>query len=311
MTGRYRVIKRLVGKAVWIMVLAVFTPAATVQAGIWKDVALGLNLFDLNISGERNLLGDGWTINANAVYNNREFDMGCADLTLNGILNASAGYTTRCCPEGKFSLNTGNTPLTYKFVIDTGAQNFYAEGSVLINIDTSINMLGFYDQTLQISNRGVYGFEGWAANDEKSMDFDVGPIDVSGNIFLDILAALTEPFFNSMGQGNPFSKLSQMSAKSVQLLTESEALQARLAAGEQLTDQEIATMVNNSILAAFLGGRPSGDWSATLAALPQDLGGATGTTNLNNLESRAVPEPISLSLLAFGMLLCLPVRRRA
>lgn len=293
------------------MVWAVFIPAATVQAGIWKDVALGLNLFDINISGERNLLGDGWTINANAVYNNREFDMGCADLTLNGILNASAGYTTRCCPKGKFSLNTGNTPLSYEFRIDTGAQNFYAEGSVLINIDTSINMLGFYDQTLQISNRGVYGFEGWAINDEKSLDFDVGPIDVSGNIFLDILAALTEPFFNSMGQGNPFSKLSQMSAKSVQLLTESEALQARLAAGEQLTDQEIATMVNNSILAAFLGGRPTGDWSATLAAIPQDLDSELGSRSMNTIESRAVPEPIGLTLLAMGTGLCLHIRKRS
>lgn len=297
---------------VWLLAATVFLPAGTIQAGIWKDVALGLNLFDINISGERNLLGNGWTINANAVYNNREFDMGCADLTLNGILNASAGYTMRCCPEGKFSLNTGNTPLTYKFVLDTGVQNFYAEGSVLINIDTSINTLGFYDQTLQISNRGVYGLEGWAAEAEKSMDFDVGPIDVSGNIFLDIIALLTEPFFDAIGQGNPFSKLSQASAKSVQLLTESEALQARMAAGEQLTDQEIATMVNNAILAAFLGGRPNGDWSAAiLAATPEYPSGENGATSLTTLEGRAVPEPISLSLLAFGMVLGLAVRRRA
>lgn len=290
-------------------VAALLIPAAAAQAGIWKDVALGLNLFDIGISGERNLLGNGWTINANAFYNNREFDMGCGSLTLNGILNASAGYTTRCCPKGRFTLNTGNTPLNYSFVLDTGAQSFYAEGSVLVNMDTSVNMLGFYDQTLQISNRGIYGYEGWALNDEKSLDFDVGPIDISGNIFLDIIALLTEPFFAARGQGNPFSKLSQMSAKSVQLLAESQALQERMAAGESLTDQEIATMVNNSILAAFLGGQPSGDWSMALMA-PQEQYEDTDMAALRDLDSRAVPEPAGLLLLVFGTVLCLPRRRR-
>ncbi|NLX13571.1 MAG: hypothetical protein GXY44_07960 [Phycisphaerales bacterium] len=296
-------------KALWMIAAAVLIPTTAAHAGVWKDVALGLNLFDIGISGERNLLGDGLTINANAFYNNREFDMGCASLTLNGILNASAGYTTRCCPKGNFSLSTGNTPLNYSFLVDTGAQNFYAEGSVLIDIDTSINMLGFYDQTMRVSNRGVYGYEGWAVNDEKSMDFDIGPIDMSGNIFLDIIAFLTEPFFIAMGQGNPFSKLSQMSAKSVQLLTESELLQARLAAGESLTDQEIATMINNAILAAFLGGRPSGDWSMALMPTAQDLEMSADAATASRFESRSVPEPAGLLLLAFGMVACLPIRR--
>ena len=76
--------------------------ALPARAELYKSVAKGLELFGFQVSGQRNVLGDGITVNANAVYNDRDFNMGLADLTLRGALNMSAGYTTRGIPGVNF-----------------------------------------------------------------------------------------------------------------------------------------------------------------------------------------------------------------
>lgn len=288
------------------VVLAGATPA---QAGLYKDLARGLALLDYRISGERNILGDGQTFNANAFYNNRRFDFGVAELDLTGTVSMSAGFTRRGVPGADFSLNTGGVPLSYSFKIN-GAQDVRASGSVLIDIDTDINALGFYDQTFQISNRGTFETNGLLGSDEGTLAFDAGRIEVSGNIFVDALAAVTDPFFQASGTENPFAKLSGQAAKLASATSKIESLQARALAGEILSDAEIASLVNNTILAAMLGGKPSADLFDGLmvpASLTEQLRAAAPAA-----AAQPVPEPGTFLPLFVGLLAGLPwaVRRR-
>ena len=141
--------------AAGLVLAGVIAPASIARAELYRELATGLNLFDVRLSGERNLLGDGVTINGNAVYNNRDFNFGVADLTLNGVLNGSVGFTRRGIPAGQFSLNTGGAPLSYNFATHLGVQDITAQGSALVDIKTHVNAMGFYEQTFQISTRGT------------------------------------------------------------------------------------------------------------------------------------------------------------
>lgn len=279
----------------------------TAHAELYRDVARGLALFDFRFAGERNILGDGFTVFADAFYNNRRFNFGLADLTLTGQLRSSFSYTECILPAVEFGLSTGGSPLTYIFNINTGAQDLTATGRVLINMSVDVNALGFYDQTIQISNRGQFATDGLGFADDGTLDFDIGPINVSGNIFADLIAALTEPIFAAQGVENPFAKFSSRATKAAELEKSTDELRARIAAGEILSDQEIATLVNNTILAAVLTGQSTDhlfDGLNLPASFMQDVLGENGHTAV---AASIVPEPTSALLLAPALLL---LRRR-
>lgn len=293
------------------VVMVLLAGALPARAELYKDVARGLALLDFQFSGERNVLGDGITINANAFYdgtNTGRFDFGVAELTLVGRISSSAGFTRRGIPGADFTLNTGGTPLNYAFRTTNGIADVAATGSVLINIDTEINALGFYNQTLQISNRGTFETSGAAlgGGDSGTLAFDIGPIDVTGNVFADILASLTQPFFTATGTENPFAQFSGQAAKLALANKTVEDLQARAAAGEVLTDQELATLINNSIIAAVLGGTPSSKLFDELM-LPEGL--IDPKTGVANARIAPAPEPATFALLGLGVLACLGRRR--
>lgn len=279
---------------------AVALSAGAAQAELYRDVARGLSLFDFRFSGERNILGDGITVNADAFYNNRRFDFGFADLTLTGAIRGSAGFTKRGLPAFNFSLNSAGTPLSYTFNVNNGIQDLTATGSVLINMNTRINALGFYDQTLQISNRGQFATDGFGLVDSGTLDYDVGPINLSGNVFADAVAALTQPFYSATGTQNPFAKFTGKATKIAQLEKSSAELRARIQAGEVLSDKEIATLVNNSVVAAMLGAQPSENLFAGLLIPPGLLD--PSSPQPAGLALAQVPEPSSLALLVLGLL---------
>ena len=216
-------------------------------------------------------------------------------------------------PAAHFSLNTGNQSLDYTFDVNTGFQDLTATGRSLINIDTNINILGFYDQTFQISNRGEFNTDGLGPAFSKTLDYDIGPINVSGNIFADALAAFTQPFFTSQGQENPFAKFSSRATKVAGLQKSIDDLQACAKAGEILSDDEIAQLINNTIMASMLGNKkPSLNMLGRLP-LPKSMlepEHALAVTRSIDLEISGIPEPTTLILLTIGVLIVQPLRRR-
>ncbi len=278
--------------------------AVPAKANFLGSVARGLSLFDFQFAGERNVLGDGYNVNAVASYNNRTFDFGPAELTLSGAVRLSGGYTTRGLPRFNFAATTLGTPLSYTLDFNNGIQEYTATGSVLVNIDTKINALGFYDQTFQISNRGTADISGFLLVDEESLDSDIGPIVISGNIYVDAIAALTEPFFTATGTTNPFVKITGKATKTAELNKTADDLRARLAAGESLSGDEMGVLVNNTIMAALLGGQPSGNLFDGLL-VPDGLLSENGTPAY---DVTLLPEPSTLILLLGGAVTLL--RRR-
>ncbi|MBP7935579.1 MAG: hypothetical protein KA354_13110 [Phycisphaerae bacterium] len=294
-----------------VLTYAALLPASAVRADISlkKAFLIGLNQFDNTVGIEKNLLGKGYDFAAAAPYVGQNYNFGFADLTLGATsattVRLAAGYTTRGIPTATFSLATGNNPLSYVFQIDPGFQNLTAAGNVAINVNTKINALGFYDQTFQISNRGTYTAKGWLGNDQQSLDFDAGPIVVSGNIYTDAAAAVTKPFFDAVGTFNPFEKLSSRSARIAGLDASIDALNAKLVTGHALTSEETNTLVNNTILAALLGEKPSSHLFDAFM-VPEGLlsdGNGIGPMAVN------VPEPSCLGLLIVGLLALRPSRR--
>jgi len=305
--------KSLRGKCMTLALIgAVLAPAAVANAGLQQDLRIGLNLFDYQFGFQRNVLGDGWDFQAVAFYGGQTYDMGVAQLTLgatsSSTVRLSAGYTTRGLPAANFSLLTDGAPLSYTLDANYGFQDFTATGDILVNVDTRINALGFYDQTFQISNRGTYETDGFGPTDSGTLDFDVGPIVVSGNVFVDIAAALTQPFFTATGTENPLAKLSQQATK-ITGLENVDDIVAKGNAGQTLSEEEVGKLVNNTILSAMIGSEPSADIFDSLM-VPADLFEKGGDPTLAN-PMLTVPEPATVGLLALALAFFPPRRRGA
>lgn len=290
--------------------LGFLVPTEDARAGLGRDLAYGLTFFDFRFSGSRDLLSDGITINGVANYNNREFDFGNGDLTLTGPVRFTGSFSRRGIPELEVSLNTANQPLRYAFNINTGAQDLTATGSVLIDMETTVNKYGFYDQIVQVSNRGTFETDGYVLRDGRTLDFDIGPIDIHGNVYFDALALLIEPLFAVADVENVFAKLSGRAQKASEYGLQRDQLMARFEAGEQLSDLEIEQLVNSAIVAAMLGGgSPDGVFDELFAqhAIVRVDDPASGAAGLSSVE--AVPEPGTFLLMA-GTAAGIMLRRR-
>lgn len=225
-------------------------------------------------------------------------------------MHNKVGYTTAIIPEVTFQSQSGQraynqfsgvsnfapAPLNYTMTLNTGVQDFSWTGNALINTQGSINALGFYDLQFRFTNVGQYTADGFLLHDEQVTDFDFGPINASGNIALDAIAALLQN--NGSGAAAiPPRITSGAAAKDKQ----TEELLARLNAGETLSPEELQYITQQMFNAAFQAD-PLG---VLTRGLPSQIPGFEGIT-LNMLASpqanpTVTPEPGTLAVLAMAL----------
>ncbi len=189
--------------------------STSVRADALYEVGTALDFAGFDARGSRNPLSGGADLLITRQFNGNLFDFGAAELTLQGPISLQVSAGGRLLPtiDATFStaVNAQNpaTQLNYNFVSDTGPQSTTISGSTIIDGSFSVNALGFYDLTLTSSTRSTIDREG-VVTESGTLDSDVGPIAVSGNVFADALTILTDPLFEQTGNANPFAALSKM-----------------------------------------------------------------------------------------------------
>jgi len=231
------------------------------------------------------------------------------------------GYTTTLLPEVFFTMQTGQrdynqfsgvstfspTPLRYTVTLNTGVEDLEWSGNALINSSGRLNALGFYDFSLRFTNVGNYTADGMLLQDEQVTDFDLGPIDVSGNVFLDAVSGLLQSI--GLPAQADFTRILSGAADKQK---EVDALLAKARAGESLTDAEWQFILQQMIQAAYQND-PLG---VIQNGLPQDVPGFEGLS-LNMVASEIdsdssaslVPEPGTLALCAGAFASSIMMRR--
>jgi len=286
-----------------------FVMGASASAEMQK-VGTALDFVGFDLIGQRNPLSGGIDFLATNDFNGAPFDFGAWDLSLDGPLSLQVSTGGRFLSQFDVSFTTavngsGNaTPLSYVFNGDVGAQSSQVSGTVLADVDFSLNGLGFYDLSIFYSSRQNVTNEGSLANGSSTRDFDLGPINVSGNLYADVLAILTDPFFDSTGQVNPFERFSGRAKLSEILQASTADLQTALADGSDPSEAGSTAKRFATVQKGFGNGdTPPGN------GYGQGNGNGAGYGNTNGAT---VPEPAVLVLMLLGIpaLVVRPLRRR-
>jgi hypothetical protein len=275
---------RLAQLALCLTVFAIAVDGA--QAGVFKDTVRGLEYAGFQFIGQENPLSGGADFALTRNFNNETLDFGGTELTLSGPITFSFSTGGRMLPVLDISLNTRNQPLNYTFDSDVGGQSTTITGSMLLDATGSINTFGFYDFRFNLSSRESIDEEGRFRNtDGELVAFDVGPIDVSGNIFADMLGLLFDPLFDATGGTNIFASFSGRLQAEEQMNRAAKQAMAKMQAGINLTPEEVSELVGHVLTVEALGGN-----GADLSFLDLDLDG-------NLAQAAPVPEPGTLCLL--------------
>ena len=233
-----------------------------------QKVATVLDFVGFDLIGQRNPLSGGIDFLATSNFDGALFDFGAADLSLSGPLSLQVSTGGRLLPQFDVSLTTAvngrtdATPLSYVFNTDIGAQSSQVSGTVLADVNFSLNGLGFYDLGITYSSRQNVTKDGLPTNGGTTNDFDLGPINISGNLYADVLAILTDPLFSGAGQTNPFERFSGRAQLSEILQTSARDMQTSLADGsdpnwEAAAAKVFATVPEPAVLMLMLLGLPA------------------------------------------------------
>ncbi len=238
------------------------------------------NLFDQAIRYNRT--GEGWTyeeyrfFGADSFGNTDTLDLGPlkiqlgVDPTLTGSpqpvgIHNSVGYTTRFIPEVFFETQTGQrafdifsgqtnftpVPIQYEVTANTGFQDFQWAGNILVDANGRLNAMGFYDLEMRVMNVGQSTADGFVVHDEQVTDFDTGPINVSGHILFDALASLAQGLGQTDAAAFPRS-ISGASGDIDSSKAKVEEIMARIRAGEPVSDEDMAFIMQQMFVTAFL-----------------------------------------------------------
>jgi hypothetical protein len=211
-------------------------------------------------------------------------DVGVGELELAGTVQGTMDYTNRGLLIASGSLISNG--LNYSLRFESGLQDAELTGTLAINDNFEINQFGFYEVRVEVqNNNSTLTLDGVLAETSDDTAFDIGPIDVQGNIFYDmLLAALT-----TFGVDT----------------TELEAVFPR--SGIDRIDDEIANALRGSV-DALTGGAETAKRITGHNALGDE---SLSPLEAPNAGTTPLPEPASLALAAAPLaLLALLARRR-
>lgn len=225
------------------------------------------------------------------------------DMTLQGAMQMTAGYNTlpggsRRLQDGFIDLSIAN--LNYNLRTKIGAQDAELNGVLSVNNQLELNSLGFYTLTLNVRNaNSQLTMDGVVIRSDESTNFDVGPIVIEGNLFVDGAIALLGGLgidTSELERHFPRSPADQIAAAIDQQL---QASQGRVAGAT--AERDIATLLLRSIL------------DQDEAAAGQLVSGLADDSLSNHYATGGmtmVPEPGTLLLLAAGGTLFWSMRRK-
>jgi hypothetical protein len=265
------------------------TPAPA-RADIWGDIAVALDYANFNLFGQRNYLSGGAEFVVNNQFRGNELDFGSWQMTLDGPVSFGFNTGGRGLSNLEITLQTALTsdqlsePLDYDVVFDVGGQRSEVAGSVFLDSHLWLNGFGFYELELDYSSRQTITGEGRFNNDQQINDFDVGPIDIRGNIFADLLDLILAPLFGD--NPTPFDSFSGR-AQLAKLLDLSHPMNDPIVLKGRLFDTALAETVDPFVLERALNLQ-----TTTLA----NLNGTLADQQLGT----SIPEPAALVLMLVG-----------
>ena len=268
--------------------------ATTLRAGVWEDVAIGLGASGFDIRGDNNPLSGGYEFLITNQFNGETFDFGAMELTLDGPVSLSAESGGRLVHNIDLGLSTAlnadanASPLAYELVYDVGGQRTEISGELLIDGDVNINEFLYYDVSLQYSSRQTVVNDGSIDEGETNFDTDFGPINIRGNLLIDALAAVVDPFFRAAGTENPFQPLTAQA-------------QIQKALGDQINValSDLAVGATRAVTPSAYGPFRF-DSASESGALGSD-GSLVALQGASGAQGGVVPEPSVLILMLAGL----------
>jgi hypothetical protein len=265
------------------------TPAPA-HADIWGDIAVALDYANFNLFGQRNYLSGGAEFVVNNQFQGNELDFGSWQMTLDGPVSFGFNTGGRGLSNLEITFQTALTSdrspeaLDYDVVFDVGGQRSEVAGSVFLDSRLWLNGFGFYELELDYSSRQTITGEGRFNNDQQINDFDVGPIDIRGNIFADLLDLILAPLFGD--NPSPFDSFSGR-AQLAKLFDLSEPMNDPIVLKGRLFETGLAGTLDPFVIDRALNLETTGLASLNGMHTDQQLG-------------TSIPEPATLVLMMVG-----------
>lgn len=212
-----------------------------------------------------------------------------------GIYNR-IGYNTRLVPEVYWDTRTTGrniagftgsssvpSPLHYNIQTFAGAEQYTLNGDILLNSHGTVNGLGFYTVQMTATNTGTVQASGVADNRTQDTSFDLGPVNLSGNIFVDAALGGLKAIGDQLGL--PTNLLPAGPAAKIRTPDE---IAAAIANGQSVTAPEF-----QSLLTAHLQNPEAVKMPTTTGSDNLDTASAAGSTT-------PIPEPGTVVLLLIG-----------
>lgn len=274
--------KRFLFAVVAMAGVAASAPLAQAQ---FSNLSQALWLAGFQIDGAPNPITKGWDFTSRRSFfpGSNTLNFGVGTLTLNGSLGFNGSYTRRPFAGISFGIHSsaipGGTaqPLSYTISIPRAVESLTITGTVTLDTSFTVDQTGFYHRVIDIDNRGTVKTTG-AIPSENNLDFTLGPIDQTGNIFLQGISAL-------LGKGQ--TTTTTTTAGSILPITAADLDSLDLDDPEQLAQYVNAVLISG----------------ITQAALDPSLGDSAPVPMF-------VPEPSTLLLLVLSGSMCLMGLRR-